>query len=129
MRREKKKKKPFQEKKIQSRSQSYCAFWTKGTMCLATESFCNGTEATSAVEKNPLIHLSFLVVGFFFHLYSPVGRNIRERKQTGSGRVCVSVRRDGLRPTERTNPTKRTGQFSSEDTQRWRQLKKKNHKV
>jgi len=35
-----KEKKPFQEKggkkkkKIQSRSQSYCAFWTKGTMCL-----------------------------------------------------------------------------------------------
>lgn len=39
-----KEKKPFQEKKIQSRSQSYCAFWTKRTMCLATESFCISNE-------------------------------------------------------------------------------------
>lgn len=70
-------------------------------MCLATESFCNRAEATRG-EKNPLIHLSFLArdTMCFFHVYSPVG-NIRERKQTGSGRVRVSVRREGLRPTER----------------------------
>lgn len=54
-------KKPFQEKRIQSRPQSYSAFRTKRTMCLATVSFCNSTEATERAKgSNPLIHLSFL---------------------------------------------------------------------
>lgn len=41
-------KKPFQEKRIQSRPHSYSACRTKRTMCLATVSFCNTTEATDS---------------------------------------------------------------------------------
>lgn len=94
-------KKPFQEKRIQSRPQSYSAFRTKRTMCLATVSFCNSTEATDRAKgSNPLIHLSFLdqdTIGVSPPLYAskysfPV-RNIRGSSQTESGMVCVLVRR------------------------------------
>lgn len=68
-------KKPFQEKRIQSRPQSYSAFRTKRTMCLATVSFCNSTEATDRAKgSNPFIHRSFLdqdTIGVFFPFMPP----------------------------------------------------------
>lgn len=51
-------KKPFQEKRIQSRPQSYSAFRTKRTTRLATVSSCKSTEATDGARwSDPFIHL------------------------------------------------------------------------
>lgn len=58
------------KKEAQSRSQSYCAFWTKGTMCLAAESFCNNTEVAKGGKKSRFLHLLQYDVCFFLRVFS-----------------------------------------------------------
>lgn len=101
---------PRKRKKIQSRSQSYCAFWTKGTMRLATGRF--GQQHWGDVEKIPSsTFLSFL--GTRYQSFSSIF-SCRKYPWEATNRIregsCVGAQRGCVRRCK-PNPTKRTASF------------------
>lgn len=97
-------KKPFQEK-IQSRGQSYCAWWTKGTMCLNASAPALTRRHQTSTRPPGLFPPFSGTEWIFSRIFS-----CRKYPRDGPNRIrwSVLVRRAGLRPTEQTNPTKRT---------------------
>lgn len=89
-------KKPFQEKKNPKPFTKLLRLLDKGNHVSCHGELLQqrrGDERERGVERKEKKILD-PPCNVIFHVYSPAG-NIRERQQTGSGLVCVSVRRVG----------------------------------